>query len=199
MPDQKTGWKEHWVSFNGTLPEKFLESGILSRDKAVIEIGMDEEIINLYQRIIELIECEKVGYKEIISSLTYQLIAQVHAAQRSKKFGGKEFEMTMNKAKIIMADRIDKNINFSELADELDVGYSWFRKMFRHYTGFAPAQYFLELKVNKAKDLLINTPLSVKEIAVITGFESQFYFSKFFKKRMGFSPIQLREYSRGKR
>ncbi|MFH1196955.1 MAG: AraC family transcriptional regulator [bacterium] len=39
---------------------------------------------------------------------------------------------------------------------------------------------------------------AVKEIAVITGFESQFYFSKFFKKRIGVSPIQLREYSRGK-
>jgi AraC-like DNA-binding protein len=37
----------------------------------------------------------------------------------------------------------------------------------------------------------------VKEIAMITGFESQFYFSKFFKRRTGMSPTHLREYSRG--
>ncbi len=61
MPDQQTGWKEHWVSFNGTLPLQFLENGILSPDNAVIDIGLHEEIINLYQEIIELIESEKIG------------------------------------------------------------------------------------------------------------------------------------------
>ena len=84
-----------------------------------------------------------------------------------------------------------------ELAVELGVGYSWFRKMFQHYTNLAPVQYFLQLKINKAKDLLVSTSLSVIEIAMITGFESQFYFSKFFKKQMGMSPLKLREFSRG--
>jgi AraC-like DNA-binding protein len=199
MPDQKTGWKEHWISFNGTIPAEFLKNGILSPEKAVMEIGLNEEIIDLYQQIIELIECQKIGYKEIISSLTFQIIAQIHTAEKSKKFFGKEFETTINKAKIFMADSIDKKINLEELAFELGVGYSWFRRMFRYYTGLAPVQYFLELKLNKAKDLLISTSLPIKEIAVITGFDSQFYFSKFFKKRMGISPIKLREYSRGKK
>jgi AraC-like DNA-binding protein len=198
MPDQKTGWKEHWISFNGTLPVKFLECGILSPENAVREIGLNEEIINLYQHIIELIECEKIGYKELIASLAYQIIAQIHVAERSKKFFGKEFETTINKAKIFMADRIDKKINLEELASELGVGYSWFRRMFRHYTGLAPVQYFLELKLNKAKDLIVSTSLPIKEIAIITGFDSQFYFSKFFKQRLGISPNKLREYSRGK-
>lgn len=195
-PNQETGWKEHWVSFNGTIPAKFLENGILSHENSVIELGLNEEIITIYQRIIELIECKKVGYKELISSLIFQLIAQINAIKRSKNFGGREFEMTINKSKIIMADRIGKKISFTKLAKELNVGYLWFRKMFRLDTGLTPAQYFLELKLNKAKDLLINTPLSIKEIAIITGFESQFYFSKFFKKRMGRSPINLRKYSR---
>jgi AraC-like DNA-binding protein len=197
MPDKKCGWKEHWISFNGTSPQKFLESGILTPDNAIIEIGLNVEIVNLYQQIIELIECQKIGYKEIIASLTYQIVAQIRAAEGSKKYYGKGFEITINKGKILMADRLDKKINLRELASELGVGYSWFRRMFHHYTGLAPAQYFLELKLNKAKDLLISTSLPIKEIAVITGFESQFYFSKFFKKRIGMSPIKLREYSRG--
>lgn len=197
MPDQKTGWKEHWISFSGILPERFRGNGILSPDKPIIDIGLNEDIVNIYQRIIELIESQKIGYKELLSSLTFQLIAEIHAAEKSKRYSGKEFETAINKAKIFMADRIDRQINFRDLANELDVGYSWFRRMFRHYTGFAPAQFFLELKLNKAKDLLTNTPLTVKEIAVITGFESQFYFSKFFKKRTGISPVQLRKYSRG--
>jgi len=70
--------------------------------------------------------------------------------------------------------------------------------MFKRYTGLSPAQYFLQLKLNKAKDLLLNTSMSIKEISVITGFESQYYFSRFFKKRIGMSPIQQRKFSRQK-
>ena len=197
MPNQQTGWKEHWISFNGTQPEKFQENGILSPEKPVIEIGLKEEIIRLYQQVLDLMEIEKVGFKEIIATLTYQLIAQVLAFERSKKFSGKEIESIISRAKVCMADRIDKQMNMEELVSELGVGYSWFRRMFRHYTNLAPAQYFLQLKLNKARDLLLNTSLSVKEIAMITGFESQFYFSKFFKRRIGMSPTDLREYSRG--
>jgi len=197
MPDKKTGWREHWISFNGSQPEQFIEQEILKPEKAVIEIGMNEEIVRLYQQINEWIESGKIGYKEMISALTYQLIAQIMVIEKSKKFTGKEIEATIHKAKVVMADRIDSKINFEALAVELGVGYSRFRRMFRRYTGLAPAQYFLQLRLNKAKALLISTSLSVKEISVITGFDSQFYFSKFFKKRMGMSPVQLREYSRG--
>ena len=174
-----------------------MEHGLFSPEKPIIDIGLHEKIINLYQQILELIDSEKIGYTEIIAALTYQIMAQIRTLEKSKKFTGKETETIVNKAKILMTDRIDKKINFEELAYELGVGYSWFRRMFRDYTSFAPAQYFLQLKLNKAKDLLVSTSLSVKEIAMLTGFESQFYFSKFFKKRMGMSPIQLREYSRG--
>ena len=198
MPDQQTGWKEHWISFNGIQPKIFRKYSILSPGKAIINIGLQEPIIKLYQQILELIESEKVGFRETITALTYQIIAHIIAIEKSKKYGGKEIETIIQKAKTIMVDRTNKNIRIEELAKELGVGYSWFRRMFRHYTGLAPIQYFLQLKLNKSKDLLISTSLSVKEIAVITGFESQYYFSKFVKSRTGMSPIQLRNYSRGK-
>jgi AraC-like DNA-binding protein len=197
MPERKIGWKEHWVSFNGQQPEKFMDHGLFSPERAVLDIGLNEEIINLYQQIMERIESEKIGYKEIIAALTYQIMALVHSVEKSKKFIGKEMETLIYKSRILMADRIDRKIKFEELAFELGVGYSWFRRMFRQYTSLAPAQYFLQLKLNKAKDLLMSTSLPVKEIAIMTGFDSQFYFSKFFKRRMGMSPQQLREYSRG--
>ena len=198
MPDSKTGWREHWVSFNGMQPDKLNKHDILSPERAVINIGLDETIIKLYQQILELIESERVGFRENIIALTYQIIAQIIATEKYKKFGGKEIETIIQNAKSMMIDRVDKQIQFKSLAEELGVGYSWFRRMFKHYTGLAPIQYFLQLKLNKARDLLLSTSLSVKEIAVITGFESQYYFSKFFKQRTGMSPIQMRSFSRGR-
>ena len=145
-PDQRTGWKEHWISFNGIQPRIFRKYGILSPENAMINIGLEEKIIQLYQQILELIEAEKVGFRETITALTYQIIAHIIVVEKSKKYGGKEIETIIQKAKAIMADRTDQQIHFEGLADELGVGYSWFRRMFRHHTGLAPIQYFLQLR-----------------------------------------------------
>lgn len=198
-PNTNTGWKEYWISFNGKQADKFLATGIFSKTKPVLDIGLNEEIIKLYQKILDLLESEKVGYKEICAAIVYQIIAQVMASERSKMFEGKEIETIINKSKVLMADRIESHIYFNELANELGIGYSWYRRMFFRYTGITPAQYFLQLKLNRAKDLLMNTSMSIKEIALKVGFDSQFYFSKFFTQRMGISPKKLRDYSRGEK
>ena len=196
-PDFRTGWKEYWVSFDGIQPQKFMQHKILSPGKPVWEIGFNETLLQLYHQILELMEEETIGYREIIASLTYQIIAQVHTAERHRQFGGKEIETVIKKAKIYMVENIDKPVDFEQLVVELHVGYSWFRRMFRHYTGLAPGQYFLQLKLNKAKKLLSETMLPVNQISLLVGFESQYYFSKCFKKKIGVSPLQWRQFSRG--
>jgi AraC-like DNA-binding protein len=194
-PSPKTGWTEHWISFNGIQPRRLRKFNIISPDRAVLKIGLDERIIKLYKQILEHIESESIGFKETIAALTNQILAQVNAIDKSINLNGNEIKTTLQKAEVYMIDRLDQQINFDALSHELGVGYSWFRKTFHDYTGFSPKQYFLKLKLEKAKELLLNTPLSIKEISVMTGFESQYYFSKFFKKRIGVSPIQLRKIS----
>ena len=196
-PNFNTGWKEYWICFNGTQPQKFRQHKILSPANPVLEIGFNETLLQLYHQILELLNEEKIGYKEIIASLTYQIVAQVHCAERRRQFGSKEIERIIQKAKIYLTENIDKHVELEQLASELNVGYSWFRRMFRHYTGLSPCQYFLQLKLIKAKELLRETSLSIKQISVITGFESQYYFSKYFKKKIGISPSQWRRFSRG--
>ena len=53
-------------------------------------------------------------------------------------------------------------------AENLNLSYSWFRKVFKDYTGYAPAKYFQELKIKKAEDLLMRTSHSVKEISYMS-------------------------------
>jgi AraC-like DNA-binding protein len=76
------------------------------------------------------------------------------------------------------------------------VGYSWFRKIFKNYTGMAPGQYLIQLKIEKSKELLCDTSKSIKEIAYELKFDNNFYFSKQFKEKTGLTPAQFRKKSR---
>mgnify|MGYP000843781798 CR=1 FL=1 len=83
-----------------------------------------------------------------------------------------------------------------ELAMRLNISYSWFRRVFKEYTGYAPAKYFQELKLRKAKQMLVGTSQSVKEISFFLGFQSTEYFFSFFKKRTGLTPLEYRSFGR---
>ena len=99
----------------------------------------------------------------------------------------------INEAKIIMRENFKDGIKPEEIASRVNMGYSWFRHIFKTYTGFAPNQYILELKILHGKSLLTNTTLSIKEIAYESGFENQEYFCTIFKKKTGSTPMQYRK------
>ena len=74
------------------------------------------------------------------------------------------------------------------LAKELGVSYSWFRHTFTAHTGLSPHQYLLEFRLVRARNLLVETELSIKEIARQTGFKDELYFSRLFRQRLNLSP-----------
>jgi transcriptional regulator GlxA family with amidase domain len=93
----------------------------------------------------------------------------------------------------MLRQNVEKNINFKEVADTYHIGYSYFRKMFKKYTGIAPGQYLLQLKIMRAKELLTNSNMSIKEISYELGFHSIYYFSRLYKEKTGMKPSDLRK------
>ena len=75
---------------------------------------------------------------------------------------------------------------------ELKVGYSWFRKHFKSYTGLSPGQYYLQLKIEQAKNQLLTSDCSIKNVAYNLNFESVGYFSKIFNEKTGHKPTEFR-------
>lgn len=88
-----------------------------------------------------------------------------------------DVDQKIEQAKIIMNENVSGNVDPEELAMRLNISYSWFRRVFKEYTGYAPAKYFQELKLRKAKQMLVGTSQSVKEISFFLGFQSTEYFS----------------------
>ncbi|WP_422660549.1 AraC family transcriptional regulator [Paenibacillus sp. EC2-1] len=90
-------------------------------------------------------------------------------------------------------DLIHGNIHPLEMYyNELRISRGYFFELFKKATGLPPTQYINQFRINRAKDDLCNSDISVTEIAEKHGFSSVHYFSKLFKQMNGRSPREFR-------
>jgi len=84
----------------------------------------------------------------------------------------------------------NKKITVSELANIANLSISRYSSLFRKIIGVSPQQYIIHYRLEKACELMQHTNLNIKQIAIITGFYDQLYFSRLFKKYYKMNPSQ---------
>ncbi len=92
-----------------------------------------------------------------------------------------------------MHSSYSKNVSVPEYASMCNLSESRFSHLFKINTGVSPVRYILNIRIEKACDLLENTDLSIASIAELTGMQSQHYLSRIFKKYIGMSPSDYRK------
>ncbi len=186
-PDSDTGWDEYWIGFRGNYGEILLENGILSKEKPTLDIGINSSLVHLFQEMFEIAKREQSGFQPKLTGSVIRLLAYClsYSQQRSH---GSETEQLVQKARMMMVDNLFGSLEMEDISTALGISYTHFRSIFKDYTGQSPYQYYLNLKINKAKELLESGDFAVKEVAHDLSFENQYYFSRLFKKKTGVSP-----------
>lgn len=191
-PDLDSGWEEYWVGFKGQYPDLLMKTHFFHPDAPFLDVGLDESLLVLFQRLLEIVQNARPGYHQIITGVTLEMLALIHTLSQHKRRSGDLTRELIEKAMFFMRESLDKPVSMQALARELPMGYSKFRKAFKTVTGFSPHEYHLALRMERARELLSSTNLTINEVAYQTGFDSAYYFSKFFKKKSGVSPSRFR-------
>ncbi|MFD2967229.1 AraC family transcriptional regulator [Sphingobacterium bambusae] len=194
-PDSQTGWVEYWVGFKGSTADTMLEHSFFYRNKPVIQTGLHPGIVSLYQDIMTQTRSELPGYQPLVAGMVAHLLGLVYALikqQRVERESGEHVNL-VQQAMVLIRENTETKITLMEIAEQLKLGYSLFRKIFKRHTGLAPGQYLTQLKIERAKSHLLYSEKRVKEIAYALNFESEYYFSKFFKDKTGLSPMAFKK------
>ncbi len=192
-PDPETGWKSYWIGFKGKNIDERVGLRFLLREKPIYHIGFSSVIVQLYESAYATATAEEAYSQQLLAGIVNHLIGMMYSLERNIELNKNHAHVDMvNRARLRIREALESSLTIQQVAEELGVSYSNFRKLFKEYTGLSPAAYQQDLKLQRAKELLKTTNLSIKEIAYRLNFDSPDYFSAKFKIKTGRKPSEMR-------
>jgi AraC family transcriptional regulator, arabinose operon regulatory protein len=193
-PDSGTVWVERWALFRGTLIDEFVRRELLNPAKPLIAPVKHGEISQTFNLLHSEIQKRSALAWITAASIIHRLVAQV--AQQSAAQQSKSLSTQIQRIASIIEERAFMEIDFEDIAEELNVSPATLRRQCVAHFGLAPKHYQLQLRLERAKELLTKTDSSIQDIALSIGYSDAFYFSRLFQKRENQTPTDFRRLNR---
>lgn len=191
--DNHDPWSIYWIHFAGEKAHRIEQYG---EQIFAIEKGKDSRTnyrLMLFEDIFKNLErglgMDTLEYVNMC--LAYLLASFIHIDQFrtvNKSFENDPISVSIN----YMLENIHTNIRLPALAKEVKLSVSHFSRLFLSKTGQSPIDYFNQLKIQRACQLMNHSNITIGELAREIGYNDQFHFSRVFKKTMGVSPREYR-------
>jgi len=192
-PNPERGWKKYWIGFKGRNMDDRVRAGFLSPQKPIYHVGFWDDIVQAYKSAYQIAVGEPAYFQQQLAGYVNLLIGMMYSKERDAQLSRNQSNVDMiNRARLRIREHLESPLTIQQVAEDMGVSYSNFRKLFKEFTGMSPATYQQDLKLQRAKELLSSTDMSIKEIAYRLNFESPDYFSSKFKIKTGRRPSELR-------
>ncbi len=157
-------------------------------------------LYTLYKKMIEWnCNIEKSGIEDkITSAVSHQELKKVingyfyYISDHINQEKQKNNNSYINSVCSFIKNNYQRDISLEDIADEVYLSPNYLSNIFKEELGDTIISYLTEVRINNAKDLLINTKLKVYEIAKRVGYKNSTYFGQVFKKKTDLSPQEYR-------
>lgn len=192
-PCTETGWKSYWIGFKGKNMDDRVRAGFLSPAKPIYHVGFSSQIDDMFRFALKTAQEEAAYVQQTLAGVVNLLIGLMYSLERNIVLNTNQEHVDMvNKARLRIRESLEADLTIQQIAAEMGVSYSNFRKLFKEFTGISPSLYQQDLRLQRAKELLTTTDLSIKQIAYQLRFDSPDYFSSKFKVKTGMKPSDFR-------
>ncbi len=183
-----------YLHFSGTGCDELLSMCGFFPD-LILNIGKSPIIEEIFKKMSTENIFRKTMYKKMTDIYLMEFFIElIRISEFGKKHHSKS-KQEINNICRIMHEEYRNPRNVSQYAKMCHLSVSRFHHIFKECTDKSPIEYINDIRIKRAKELLSNTNLSMSEIAEISGFCNQNYFSRVFKKSVGISPKRFADLS----
>lgn len=185
-------WTIYWIHYGGEQLPYFNSLHTIKTHFKPFYIKSSNDILSGFSKIYKALE---LGY-----SIDNLLFANMCLQQFITLFiyNSRHFAVTQENTNCVdvaikhMQEHINETFSLNELSNLHKYSPSRFSSLFKQKTGYAPIDYFIQMKMQKAAQQLDFTDHSIKQISYDMGFDDPYYFSRRFSKVIGMSPTKYR-------
>ena len=191
---QEHPWSIYWIHFGGDSLPELNEVQAVQQHFKPCHVKNNGDVLPLFTKMYKTLE---LGYSidNLLFAnmcLSHFLALFIYNARHYADTSTNEKMDCVDSAILFMQEKINENISLGELSSRYNYSVSRFSNLFRQKTGYAPIDYFVQMKMQKACQQLNFTGRAVKDIAFSMGFDDPYYFSKRFRAIIGMSPKKYR-------
>ncbi len=179
--DPEEGWDVRWVHFQGGWADALAQQAGFSGARLVVRVGSEAEPRTRLARIHQLFE-SRAPHSQLDAAV--ELVGLLVAIKKC------DIARLGEDARLIAL--IDQGGGLGELAAAAGLSRFHFLRRFKRATGTTPWRYLTDLRLAKARSLLADPAMSVREAAAAAGFADPAYFSRLFRRRTGTTPSAYR-------
>jgi len=185
-------WSIYWIHFGGDMLSYFNSIQTVQTYFKPHHVKSSSEIFSCFSNIYKALE---LGYSKdnlLFANMCLSHFLSLFITMPRHFTVSNDKLSCVDQAILYMRENINKNISLNEFSSLYHYSPSRFSGLFKEKTGYAPIDYFIQMKMQKASQLLDFTDQSVKEISINMGFDDPYYFSRRFSKVIGMSPTKYR-------
>ena len=161
---------------------------VLTSAITVLELApVDPAVCDVILRIVNAFSMPERPTLSLMSDL-YRLLSLLASASDRRRISARGFSTIEAGIRYLQTDE-QQTLSLDEVAAMCFVSPAYFRRLFQKYAGVSPSEYRTARRMERAKELLRTSTMSVAGVAELLGYESAAYFCRVFKQRTGMSPM----------
>ena len=184
--DKNDPWSKIWLNVSGTLVTELLRIYQLG------EVNIIKGVPQMEQVFFSCIDTLLGDADDVAGEAAIALHRIVYRLNKELLPPGAVSDETASKLRARLNEEVVSGKTLNEICAEFPLSESQLNRRFRAEYGCTPYAYLLDCRIRLAKTMLINTALTISDVAEKCGFGNQYYFSTLFKKKLGVSPSSYR-------
>jgi len=202
-PCHNSGWQEYWLSWNGEQLYRLMKKGILDVNRPILSVEHPEQIRDVFGRILNHVQSHPAENPNVLSAYAMEVLTlamdTVQTQQVSRdtalpiEYAHSVDDPIVFKALQIIWNHSYRDFRVDDIVELLPVSRRTLERKFLHALNYPIRSEITRCRLERAKHLLTNTALPIKQIAFSVGFSSTDRMGKVFQRKTGDSPRNYRK------